>query len=246
MKSEYHILNGDALLAQLPDSIQGTRIVAREALSDGEVRAGTLNELFELRAHFISTTYPGYAEDDYFRKSATEFEKILSIPDGSDITLWFEDDLFCQVNLWFVSHLLNQAQDDTNIWLVRPQTHTEYGFGGIHPNELLSLLDHRIPISAEILTMLSDLWNAYQEEDQQHMNEIAEQLHSFPFIQNAIHLHIDRVKNNTPEKILKDIITELNTTEFGPVFGEFCKRVPDYGFGDLQVKRMFDGLISEI
>lgn len=246
MKSEYHILNGDALLAQLPESIQGTRIVAREALSDGEVKAGTLQELFELRAHFISTNYPGYTRDDYYRKSVTEFDEILSIPDGSDINLWFEDDLFCQVNLWFVSHLLNQAQDDTNVFLVRPQTHTEYGFGGIHPDELHPLLDHKIQISAETLTMLSDLWNVYQQEDMQHMKEIAEELHSFPFIQNAIHLHIDRVKNNTPEKILKDIITELNTNEFGPVFGEFCKQVPEYGFGDLQVKRLFDRLSSEI
>jgi hypothetical protein len=33
---------------------------------------------------------------------------------------------------------------------------------------------------------------------------------------------------------------DLETDEFGPVFKEFNKRESIYGFGDLQVKRIFD------
>jgi hypothetical protein len=33
---------------------------------------------------------------------------------------------------------------------------------------------------------------------------------------------------------------------FGTVFQEFCKRESIYGFGDLQVKRIFDEVVHEV
>ena len=41
---------------------------------------------------------------------------------------------------------------------------------------------------------------------------------------------------------LKKIINETGPDNFGIVFSEFNKRLPEYGYGDLQIKRM----ISEI
>jgi len=38
---------------------------------------------------------------------------------------------------------------------------------------------------------------------------------------------------------------ELETQDFGPVFREFTKRESIYGYGDLQVKRLFDELLQE-
>ena len=46
-------------------------------------------------------------------------------------------------------------------------------------------------------------------------------------------------------KSLKQIISELKTHEFDPVFKEFCQREAIYGLGDLQVKRMFDKITEE-
>ncbi len=242
----YHILNGDALLQQLPDSVSGERIVAREALVDGPVKAETLEELYQIRDQFISTRYPGYVAGEYFDKTVPEFNNILEIPPGSEINLWFEDDLFCQVNFWFVCHLLSKSEYSHSVYLVRPPVHSQYGFGGFQPDTLPELLNNKIQVDREIIQLLADLWKAYQYDDLKSMNELAQQLHSFPFVRNAVEAHIDRVENNTPVKILKQIIEELKTEEFGPVFREFCKRTPHYGFGDLQVKYLFDQLLPEI
>jgi hypothetical protein len=38
---------------------------------------------------------------------------------------------------------------------------------------------------------------------------------------------------------------ELGTTDFGLIFKEFNKREAIYGFGDLQVKRLLDGLLNK-
>ena len=98
---QYHILNGDILKEQFPD-ISGELIVARECLVDGDVNGKNLAELYNSRAKFISKNYRGYSIRDYYEKTVPEFQKIQDIPENSDINLWFEDDLFCQVNLWFV------------------------------------------------------------------------------------------------------------------------------------------------
>jgi hypothetical protein len=42
----------------------------------------------------------------YEEKTIKEIEKITSIPDNAEVCLWFENDLFCQVNMWFVLSLL--------------------------------------------------------------------------------------------------------------------------------------------
>ncbi len=68
---------------------------------DGNVKGMEADELFASRAKFLSQNYGG-TEQDYYEKVVPEFQKIKSINNDSDINLWFEDDLFCQVNFWFV------------------------------------------------------------------------------------------------------------------------------------------------
>ena len=101
----FHILNGDALKSQLPaDAILGEIIVARECLVDGDVAGNTLEELIQSRVRSMHEMY-GTSENEYFQKTVPELRKIVDINEG-EVNLWFEDDLFCQVNLWFVCELL--------------------------------------------------------------------------------------------------------------------------------------------
>jgi hypothetical protein len=48
-----------------------------------------------------------------------------------------------------------------------------------------------------------------------------------------------------PVQSLLEIMDELGTTDFGLIFKEFNKREAIYGFGDLQVKRLLDGLLNK-
>ena len=245
MRKQYHILNGDSLKEHFPDTIPGEIIVARECLVDGNVNSSNLAELFQVRAAFISNNYDGYKEQDYFDKTVPEFQKIQDIPEGADINLWFEDDLFCQVNLWFVINLLCKRNQNNQLFLVRPELHNQYGFGGLVQSELISLFEHRLKLIE--LDTLAQLWEFYQVNDIERLTETSAQLKNlYPFIYTAVQAHIDRIPANgnmgRPSQSLVQIMAELDTTEFGPVFREFCKREPIYGFGDLQVKRLLDEL----
>src|SRR5688572_29409796 len=104
----YHILNGDCLAEQLSQTkINQDFIVCRECLMDGNLRSDNIADFWKIRSAYISDAYQ-VSGKDYFKKTVSEFEKIINLPDHSEVCLWFENDLFCQVNMWFVISLLSQ------------------------------------------------------------------------------------------------------------------------------------------
>ena len=245
IKNEYHILNGDCLKEQFPNSIIGEKIIARLCLVDGNVKAETVKELFKIRAKFISETYSNYTEKDYFSKTVTEVEKINGISKNAKINLWFEDDLYCQVNFWFIIYLISENYIYGNIFLIRPKKSSEYSFGRMTEEELVYSYQKKIKIEPSEIMELRKLWKLYQLNDFVKMFDIAKKLKNrFPFLFPAIIAHQERIPKNgnlgRPKQTLIQIIKDIKTDEFGKVFEEFCKREGIYGFGDLQVKRMLN------
>lgn len=247
MKKQYHVLNGDALKDQFPEEISGEIIVCRECLVDGSVSGNNLDELFETRAWFISQNYGHFEREDYFEKTVTEFKKTAEIPAAAEINLWFEDDLFCQVNLWFITYLLSQYQKNNALFLIRPQVHTRFGFGGLSKGELVSLFANKIPLqNAE---SIANLWTLFQSREGDALLDAALHLEAdYPFMIPAVRAYLESLPADglpgRPHRTLGQIMDDLNTTEFGPVFQEFSKREVIYGFGDIQVKRLYDQIIS--
>ncbi|QGY47057.1 DUF1835 domain-containing protein [Maribellus comscasis] len=243
MKKQYHILNGDSLMQQFPKTIDGEIIVARECFVDGSVEGEQLDELFASRARFLYQNY-GEPQQAYYKNVVSEFQKIQNIGNNSDINLWFEDDLFCQVNFWFVTNLLeNTIGANNTVYLIRPDSHNQYGFAGLNQSELVSIYKKRVLLPR--LNNIASLWKSYQNNNTEELIALARQLKtSFPFILPAVQAHIARIptKNSPGRPVLSllEIMNDLDTKEFGPVFREFCKRENIYGFGDLQVKRLLD------
>ena len=99
----YNILNGDSLAYSFPDAkIKGEIIVVREGLIDGKLSGDNLHDFWQSRARYMRIT-----ETEYNNSVVKEFEKIINAPDHSAFNLWFEYDLFCQVNMWFVISIIN-------------------------------------------------------------------------------------------------------------------------------------------
>lgn len=247
MRKQYHILNGDSLKQKFPENIDGELIVTRECFVEGDVKGKNLDELFTSRAKFLSQSY-GETEQGYFEKVVSEFQKIKNINSDSDINLWFEDDLFCQVNFWFVSHFITNNIENTHVYLVRPESHNQFGFGGLSYSGLNSIYKNR-SILVEI-DKIASLWESYQNDNMGKLINTVRELESiYPFILPAIEAHIERKPTSeTPGRPIQSLITimkELETEEFSPVFREFSKRESIYGFGDLQVKRLFDQAIND-
>ena len=243
-----HILNGDALKSQFPSSIKGELIVARECLVDGNVQGDTLEVLFANRTKYLES-FQDVGEGSYAEKSIPEFEKMLNLTDQDNVFVWFEDDLFCQVNFWFVIHLLVNNTNIQEVHLVRPNKGNEYSFGFMKQLELQSAFEQPILIAIDDLKNIAKLWPLYQQEHYSQMLKMTHlHLNKYEFfITPAIKAQIDRAPDEQgfgrPQRALIAIMKELNTKDFDAVFRLFCQREAIYSFGDLQVKRMFDDLV---
>lgn len=243
MNKQYHILNGDALRERFPKDLPGTVIVARECLVDGPVASHSLDKFFRMRADFIADNYGGYQAKEYEYDVVEEFAKITNIPSEASVCLWFEDDLFCQVNCWFVAHLLHEFVPNCQAFLVRPPEHTPYGFGALSKPDLVAALERRLLIPD--LCKLASLWKYFQEQNSNELRHLGQELQpTFPFIIPAIEAYVSSIPHGDqpgrPAQILIEIMSDLKTEEFGAVFRAFCRRAPIYGYGDLQVRRLFD------
>jgi hypothetical protein len=242
----YHILNGDSLAYSFPDAkIEGEIIVIREALIDGNLSDDNLNDFWRSRAK-----YHGSTEEAYQSSVTKEFQKIISAPDNAEFNLWFEYDLFCQVNMWFVISIINSLSIKKKVYAV----YTSYldrndkqfwnGFGRATSSELKICFADRILLNDNDLQFGQDLWAAYKSNDLEELIRLAKNQSSpFPYLQEVVKAHVERFpKDGTkgrPERVLEEITKNIST-DFHQVFKEFWSRESIYGFGDTQLKELYD------
>src|SRR5215203_5931157 len=160
----YHILNGDSLAYSFPETkISGEIIVVREALIEGDLSGDNLHDFWQSRA-----TYMGLTEGEYHNNVVKEFETIMNAPDDSEFNLWFEYDLFCQVNMWFVLSIINSLLVNKKVYAVYTshldRTNKQFwnGFGPANSNELNVCFANRISLSEADLQLGQNLWTAYK------------------------------------------------------------------------------------
>ena len=242
----YNVLNGDSLAYSFPDAkIAGELIVTREALIEGDLTGNSLPDFWQTRAKYMNLAY-----NEYYNKTVKEFEKIITAPADTEFNLWFEYDLFCQVNLWFVLSLLHDLPLKKRVFAV----YTSYldkedkdfwnGFGPANANQLITCYKHRILMTDDAIRLGRDLWSAYKTNNLRELTLLSKnQSPVFPYIQEVVQAHVDRFPANgekgRPEKVLSDITKNIST-DFHKVFTEFWKRESIYGFGDLQLKKIYD------
>jgi len=247
--SIYHILNGDSLAYSFPDAkIKGDIIVVREALIEGDLSGETLRDFWKTRAKFI-----GIAEAEYDLSVVKEFEKILNAPDKSAFNLWFEYDLFCQVNMWFVISMINSLTIQKSVYAVY-SSHLDTGdkrfwtgFGPADSDELRICFADRILLTEADLHLGHELWQAYKNGNLYELSRLSKiQNPAFPYLQDVVQAHIERFpKEGTqgrPERVLEDIMKNIST-DFRKVIQEFWNREGIYGFGDSQLKNIYDKIM---
>jgi hypothetical protein len=251
MNHPLHLLNGDQLAYQLQGaSYFQSQLVFREALIVGPVTSSGLDEFWKTRTEFISSSY-GVTAEEYHQKTILEIERMYSLPEDTEICLWFEDDLFCQLNLWF---LLSVLADRPNFQLFRvypPFSTAENrwgGFGRATPDSLKDCYQARVGLTPSDIALGKALWQAYSSQEWEEFKNLSRQPSPcFQMLEEVCQAQLDRLPGSDglgkPERILNKILTS-GVTDFAHLFQEFNRKAGIYGFGDLQVKAMLDSLIT--
>jgi hypothetical protein len=247
----YHILNGDALIERFnATGLKGEKVVARECLIEGDLHGDSLPEFYQTRAKHIEKMY-GESQSEYYVRVVNEFEKLQAVPDGSEFNLWFGYDLFCCANMWFILSILNSLSIQKIIFAVYPSYLKAYevwnDFGGATPEDLITCFNSRTPFDEAGLRLGADLWTAYKNADLTKLETLSKQPSScFPYLHEVCKAHIERFPKNggkgKPERVIEDIV-QNTSSDFHTVFTEFFKREGIYGFGDAQVKQLYDNVL---
>ncbi|MDQ3181372.1 MAG: DUF1835 domain-containing protein [Acidobacteriota bacterium] len=235
-----HVLPGDSSVETFEKTnIEGEIVVCRECLIDGDFAAGSLDDFWRERENYLSAAYPKI-NNFYLENVKTEFEKLLKVSAGDEINLWFEYELFCQTNMWFCLWLLKDK--NAEVFRVAPVVRSENdlwkGFGGLRENDLEKCFAQKIKFGKEDILLGVNLWEAFQNRDFQILRDLSGTksncfAHLNEICQAAIELQ------SRPKERLKEIVSE-GETDFQKVFERFSKTEGIYGFGDLQVKRIYD------
>jgi hypothetical protein len=237
---KYHILTGDALAGTFRRTgIEGIPIIVRECLIDGPVASGDPEIFWKRRAEFITDSFDANV-DEYLNSVKSEFDKIEQINPGDEVNLWFENDLFCQANMWFTISLINRRQL-TNVFRVAPRIRTANkweGFGRHTPTDLVACYEKRQAFTKGDYKLGENLWDAYRNEDVVALAFYSGSLSPcFPYLEEVCRAEMERKRHARPRKVLEDLLAK-GYTDFSDIFTQFSQTEGIYGYGDLQVGNM--------
>lgn len=226
---EYHILNGDGLAGNF--SLEGKKIIFRECLIEGNLKSENLTDFWQTRAEFIEKSC---GDNSYFEKVKNEIEKLNEIKPVDQVNLWFGNEAFCQVNMWFILSLLNNK--NAEVFRVFPDSDDWHCIF----HELKECYESRQIFTNSDLQLGKSLWEAFSSKDFEQLGKLSK-------TKSACFIKLEEVcqalieKETKTEKILCEIL-EKGETDFGKLFTQFQKKAGIYGFGDVQ----FNALLNKI
>jgi hypothetical protein len=239
-----HVLPGDAIVTEFKASgFEGEISVCREVLIEGDTSGDTLPEFWANRERFLTGEYPD-AGGDYHETVVREFAKLAALQSGSEVNLWFEYELFCQANMWFCLSLL--AESTADVYRVAPVTLSKEkvwdGFGGFTPLDLQECFKARVKLSASDLELGTLLWSAFRNRDNNDLTRLSTtESPAFPMLREVCIAAIE--KEHRPREVVADIISR-GESNFSKIFSEFRSRAGEYGYGDDQVKKIWQNLLA--
>ena len=241
-----HIINGDALEDQFPKDLPGEILVFRECLIEGPKKVVEFEAFFASRAAYLSDAYGPKIKESYSRELSVPLMKVVTDLKPSEIVLWFEEDLFCQTNFWFICHFLEDSGFGGKVSWAKPSGVAKYNFGLLSKEALTAVFEDRLPVN---IAKIALLWQAYSVNDSDKLIRLVEGIAGLSqyIIPAAIayrDMNTSTIEKSRPYLSLLAITKTLKTAHFGKVFMVFCKKEAVYGFGDLQVKRIFDQVVA--
>lgn len=256
-----HILNGDSTAHSLQQTaLPGEILVWREMLCEGWVPAtADFEEFWQQRGDFLARHY-AFDRDDYENRVVQEVRRLREFRRYDEITLWFEFDVFCQINLLYLLRFFSENDlGKTRLTLVSPGSHPAHpnfkGMGELTSGQLAALWPERITLTPHDLRLGHRAWQAYTATSPEALRRFLTEgdFGQLRFLENALHAHLSRFPAESTglgrvERFWLEALPETGEKVLTMV--RFWNENPQFGFGDVQLLRTLDelktaGLIHE-
>lgn len=184
------VTNGDSAVSALKEAgIRGHIFPWRDMLHEGPVPQGlSLSEMSDVRARYIASIGGG-SEQRVRQDFKLRDEKLASARHQRELVLWFEHDLYDQLQLLqLLWQLAADPPEDTNLSLVCHDTFITHA-----PAELLGeWFEDRAPLDEDQITLGHQAWEAFSDPSPESWADLLDaDTGALPFLADAVERHLE-------------------------------------------------------
>ncbi len=253
MSSLLHITNGDSFTQRLNTlNLKGDVITWREMLCEGKTLANVGSESFwKTRYEFLHKNYK-VSKSWFIEKTLKEYRSLCNHKQQDEIVLWFEYDLFCQVNMLAVISWLLANRKYAQISLVcsgkEDESDKMYTLNELSDEQLLGLYKNKKTLSQDDIEYADYVWQLYCSNNPMRLENLTDfNDYQFDYLDEAIKSHLQRFPsianglNNMENSILR--ATELEKpASRKELLKSILQNQGNLGFGDTQYDRVITRL----
>ncbi|MEM1259908.1 MAG: DUF1835 domain-containing protein [Bacteroidota bacterium] len=253
MKSLLHITNGDSFTERLENlPLKGDIITWREMLCEGKTLSNVGSESFwKTRFEFLNKNYR-VSKSWFVEKTLKEYRSLCNHKQQDQIVLWFEYDLFCQINMLAVLSWLKTYRRHAEISLVcsgkEDDTDRLYALNHLSDEKVLALYENRIVLSQDDIEYADYVWQLYCSDNPMRLENLMDfDSFQFDYLSDAIKAHLRRfpsIKNglNSVENTILQVAVDQKPKSKRELTGQILRNQGYYGFGDSQYDRLITNL----
>ena len=249
-----HITNGDSTTSYLKKlHFSGDFITWREMLCEGKTTTDIGSETFwKNRFSFLNSSYK-ISKRKFIDYTLKEYRSLCSKKESNEIVLWFEYDLFCQINMIAVISWLKKYRKGYHISLVCSgkvnDSRKLKGLSELNENQIHQHYKNRIDLTQDDIEYADYIWQLYCSDSPLRLETVYKQNTSSPFyyLVAALEAHLLRfpsIKNglNKIENRVLQTANSNNLTSKNQLIGELLKNQETFGFGDIQYEYKIEQL----
>ena len=241
-----HITNGDTTTLQLKNlNFKGDIITWREMLCEGKTSVDVGSENFwKTRFDFLKSSYK-VTKRKFIDYTLKEYRNLCNQKKQDEIVLWFEYDLFCQINMLAVISWLKRYRKNQKISLVCSgkvvNSKKMLGLGELSPTQLKEHFKNRITLTQYDIEYADYIWQLYCSDSPLQLENASKLNPKSPFIylEEAIKAHLLRFPSieNGLNHIENNILKTAKNNKFetkNKFIGHLLSNQEVYGYGDIQ------------
>ena len=251
-----HVANGTSTTATIHAAgLPGRLSIWADVLHDGPVPSGLSGDaLLEVRARHLAGT-AGVSPDDTTAE-LTRWRAAITAEDPFDeLVLWYEHDLFDQLNLiqllsWLAA--LPGGTPRTTLISINTFPGRDHfkGLGELTPPELASLFGARQPVGASQFALAQSSWEAFRSPDPRSIEQLlGGDTSALPFLAAALGRHLEEFPwagdglSRTERRLLE--LVAPGPTRLGAIFPRMHDLETAFYIADLSFLDVATGLAAQ-
>jgi hypothetical protein len=249
-----HITNGDLTTNYLKKlKFSGSFITWREMLCEGKTTTDVGSENFwKNRFHFLNSSYK-ITKKKFIDYTLKEYRNLCNQKAQKEIVLWFNYNLFCQINMLAVLSWLKRYRKGYHISLVCSEnveaSNAICTISNLNSEQIIQHFENRIELKQDDLEYVDYIWQLYCSESPLRLESVYLQNTTSPFqyLNSALATHLQRFPSieNGLNKIENTILKTANKHSLinkNQLVTTLLKEQERYGFGKLYYAHKIDKL----